>query len=216
MDNRIWTSVVIRSPQWDGQMYESMLSQGFRRSGELFYINICPGCSACVPLRIPVHTFKPSRSQKRVWKKNQDLVVTHEPAAFSVDEFELYRRYSLFKHNTDCSEGEYKKFLIKSPINTEMMKYYEGEKLIALGWIDVLPNSISSVYFAYEPDQSHRSLGTFSVLKEIELGKDLQKSALHLGFWIEGCITMQYKERFNPHQILQNGNWCSHRTKNNI
>ena len=42
------------------------------------------------------------------------------------------------------------------------------QKLVAVGVLDVLPSGVSSVYFFYDPDYKHLSLGKFSALKEIE------------------------------------------------
>jgi arginine-tRNA-protein transferase len=41
------------------------------------------------------------------------------------------------------------------------MKYFLDGQLIALGAIDILHNSISSVYFFYEPSYSKYSIGGF-------------------------------------------------------
>ena len=82
------------------------------------------------------------------------------------------------------------------------------EHLIGIGWTDILPNSLSSVYFAFDPDHSFRRLGVFSLLKELELCRKLQKKWLQLGFWIEDNHKMSYKNQYKPCQILvKDGGW---------
>jgi arginyl-tRNA--protein-N-Asp/Glu arginylyltransferase len=94
-----------------------------------------------------------------------------------------------------------------SPVPTDIMRYYVDGRLAGLGWIDILPHSLSSVYFSFTPTYSSRSLGTFSILKQIELCHDLGKDWLQLGFWVQACQNMTYKSRFKPCQILVDGVW---------
>ena len=44
-------------------------------------------------------------------------------------------------------------------------QYWLDEKLIAVGVIDILPRCVSSVYFFYDPDYGHLSLGTYASLR---------------------------------------------------
>lgn len=48
------------------------------------------------------------------------------------------------------------------------MKYYLENQLIAVGVVDLLPQSVSSVYFFYDPDYKKYSLGVYGVLSEID------------------------------------------------
>lgn len=44
-------------------------------------------------------------------------------------------------------------------------QYWLDDKLIAVGVIDILPGSVSSVYFFYDPEYSFLSLGTYGSLR---------------------------------------------------
>lgn len=44
-------------------------------------------------------------------------------------------------------------------------QYWLDDKLIAVGVIDILPGSVSSVYFFYDPDYNFLSLGTYGSLR---------------------------------------------------
>lgn len=48
------------------------------------------------------------------------------------------------------------------------MKYYLEDHLLAVGVVDLLAESLSSVYFYYDPDYKKYSLGVYGVLQEIE------------------------------------------------
>lgn len=207
LENRQWYSYTFKSEKLDSMIYESLLTHGFRRSGQFFYKNNCPDCCECVAMRVPVERFVLSKSQKRTWRKNRDIEVVWHPVSFDEESYQLYQHYSVGKHGTETSIKNYWDFLVNSAVDTIMMRYYLQNKLVGVGWLDKLPNSLSSVYFAYDLEFNYRRLGIFSVLKELELARELRKSFLHLGFWVADCKAMSYKQQFKPHQLLQEESW---------
>jgi arginine-tRNA-protein transferase len=208
LPNRIWKTRFFGAEKFSGALYEALLSQGFRRSGTRFYQNCCPSCEECRQIRVPVAEFTPTKSQRRVWRLNNDLTVSLEPAVFEDETFDLYLRYTAYKHEKEhILKEDFIGFLCGSPIDSRIMKYRRENRLVGAGWLDFLSRGISSVYFAFDPDFASRSLGTFSILKEIELARSLDKLWYYLGFCVEGSAKMSYKSRFRPHDRLQNGTW---------
>jgi arginine-tRNA-protein transferase len=187
--------------------YESLLEKGWRRSGCILYSNTCPGCGQCMPLRVDVQRFQPNRSQKRTLRRNGDIVLERVPAVFDEQDCRLYRTYCLTRYGQNPTGEDYRQFLVHSPLETEIMRYRAGGRLIAAAWIDLLPDAISSVYCAYDPDCAQRSPGTFSILRQIELCRELRKSWLYLGFYVPASPRMRYKKNFRPHQVLINRRW---------
>jgi leucyl-tRNA---protein transferase len=216
LENREWVTYMFRVDEIKSSVYEKLIDNGFRRSGHFFYRNKCPNCEACISIRIKVPEFSLSRSQKRIWKKNQDLKIVRRPVEFEQEGFDLYRRYCIWKHQSETSEENYRDFLIATAVDTFMMRYYLGEILVGIGWVDLLENSLSSVYFAFSPDYAKRSLGVYSALKEIEWAAEMGKPFLHMGFWVKECQAMAYKTQFKPYQLLGNGLWLEgdHAIKN--
>ena len=207
LKNLEWVSYMSRADTLQSSVYEKMIDNGFRRSGHFFYKNNCPNCTECISIRIRVQDFKMSRSQKRIWKKNKELRIVQHPVEFDKEGFELYCRYCQWKHESETSEENYRDFLIATAVNTIMMRFYNGRDLAGIGWIDMLENSLSSVYFAFSPDYAKRSLGVYSALKEIELALQMKKTYLHMGFWVRDCQAMAYKSQYKPHQLLVDGFW---------
>jgi len=209
LDNRNWRSYTFKAQNIGDDIYESLIDNGFRRSGQYFYKNSCSGCKECISIRVPIDSFKMTKSQKRTWKKNQDLTITWKPVEFDQESYELYYKYSDVRHGTITTEQNYRDFLINTAVNTIMMQYHKDTKLMGIGWVDVLPKSLSSVYFAFDPDFEKRRLGVFSVLKEIELAEMLHKSVLHIGFWVQECKSMSYKGDYKPYELLINEKWVT-------
>ena len=135
-------------------------------------------------------------------------------AANRVDEdaFALYQRYIRHRHNPNetTTAEQFQQFLVDSPVETITMRYTSAGRLIGVGWVDVLPDGLSSVYYAFEPDEGTRSLGVFSIIREIEYAHRLGKRWLYLGFYVPGSPKMEYKGAFVPHQFGVNGSWTHH------
>lgn len=64
-------------------LYSHLIQHGFRRSGNIAYRPYCSDCNACVPVRINIQQFKPSRGQRRCLNRNKDLTITHHSATFN-------------------------------------------------------------------------------------------------------------------------------------
>lgn len=207
LDDQEWLTYAFETPTIESKLYEQLMGNGFRRSGTMIYKNCCPNCSACIPIRTDVGSFQMTKSQKRVLKKNEDVVVKITPVSFDMESFVLYQKFSSDRYQSTVDESSYRTFLLQSPVETKMMRYFLDNNLVGVGWIDVLDRGVSSVYFAFDTAYSKRGLGTFSILKEVELVREMGKEFLYLGFYVEGCPAMSYKKRFSPSSMLINDQW---------
>lgn len=193
------------------ELYEALLNRGMRRSGSVFYGMRCPDCRLCVPLRIPVEEFEPSRSQRRVLRRNRDVQVEFRTPRCERDSYELYRRYLRHQHPDtpqDESEQHFRDSLYAPVVDGLEARYLVGDRLIGVSLLDVCPESLSAVYHFFEPLERRRSIGVFSVLREIEHTRALGGRWLHLGYWVEGAKTMHYKADYRPHELLRGDSWC--------
>lgn len=188
----------------DGALYERLLARGFRRSGHVVYRPRCRGCRECRQLRVPVETFVPSRSMRRVARTNADVRMEVDDPAPSDEKYCLFRDYLAFQHDGTMS-AEYTafiEFLYDSPIASREFSYYIGGRLVGVSIADRLPKGLSSVYMYFDPKYARRSLGTLSVLREIEWCRENDMPYYFLGFHVAGSRTMDYKARFRPFEIL--------------
>lgn len=209
LPDRRWVTQSFQIGRLRESIYEGLLGQGWRRSGFAFYRNQCPGCDLCIPIRVPVQRFEASKSQRRVLRRNHDVTVSRGPLDSAPEVLELYRRYHAERHgpSPELSGDSFRHFLGSSPIRSELVRYHVGERLLGLGWVDLLSQGLSTVYFAFDPTESRRSLGTFSILTEIEIAAGLGKQWYYLGFYVPGSPKMAYKANFRPHQLLVDGRW---------
>ncbi|MGR9106926.1 MAG: arginyltransferase [Gammaproteobacteria bacterium] len=194
-----------------GSDYRVLIERGFRRSGDLIYRPCCPACKACIPVRIPVERFSPSKTQSRTWTKNADLHVSKKPPVFDRVHFNLYRRYLQARHAGGgmCESGpeEYIRFLRSDWAGTFFYEFRLGQDVVAVAVVDHLEDSLSAVYTFFDPDLSQRSLGSFAILWEIEQTRRLGLPFLYLGYWIGACAKMSYKKNYRPIEGEVEGRW---------
>ncbi|TWT56826.1 arginyl-tRNA-protein transferase [Thalassoglobus neptunius] len=188
---------------------EYLLSRGWRRFGVNFFRPTCPSCTKCIPIRIRVAEFKPSKSQRRVQRKNSQITVARVSPTVSREHLDLYHRWH--EDMTDrrgwaeanSTVEEYASGFLSGEFDClHELRYFDGTQLVGVGLIDVLPNSLSSAYFYHDPEWRPRAPGTFSLLCELSLAKHLGLEYVYLGYWIEECPSMAYKNRFPPSEIL--------------
>ena len=214
--------------------YYILLNNGFRRYSDFYYINNCEACSECIPIRIHLNDFKPSKSQRVVWCKNQDLDITLLKKCTDADGSNLFisdEKCALFRdydayHNG--AEKDYAKMtLAESAENLNQlvsgysdvwnMEYRLDGRLVGVGVLDFAEDAVSGIkalssnYFYYETADEirKRSIGVFSVLKEIELCRLEGIEYYYLGLYLPGCRKMSYKANYKPFELFLDGRWTS-------
>lgn len=193
--------------------YEHLLVRGWRRFGPVYFRPACASCGECVSLRIPVADFRPNRSQRRARAACNSLRV--EVGAPRVDEarLALYRRWHAEREASrewspsTLTAREYSlQFAFPHPSAREVAWYDDsaegGPRLVGVGICDQTPNAWSAVYFFYDPAYAHLSLGTASVVFQVELAKARGISHVYLGYRVLACASLRYKGGFRPHELL--------------
>jgi arginine-tRNA-protein transferase len=196
--------------------YQARLKAGWRRFGFSLFHPTCPACSKCQSLRVPVGTFAPDRSQRRCLAANDGAVrVVIGAPEVTEEKLELYDRFHAFQsehvgwsHHGPKDPSAYAESFVENPFVTQEWRYYLGRKLVGVGYVDCLPEGLSAIYFFHDPDERKRSLGTFNVLSIVRKATEWKLPHVYLGYFVEGCRSLEYKARFRPYEVRgADGEW---------
>lgn len=184
----------------DGIEMDEFLKQGWRKFGTYYFRPECGSCRLCVPIRIPVRDFVRTKNQRRVMRKCGILSVQFKNLEYRDEIYEIYRDHSLHRFARESVLDEFIAAFYTPSCPSLQSEYYLNEELIAVGFIDVSLKSLSSVYFAYKSAYDRYSLGTYSVLREVEHAASIGLEYYYLGYYVEECRSMAYKNLFYPNE----------------
>lgn len=196
--------------------FDALLDAGDRRAGPLVYRTVCGGCRACEQLRVPVARFSPTRSQRRVVARNRDLEVVVGPAQADEERVRLFNRHGIERGLSTDGEVDlegYRVQFVESCVDTREVAYRAGGRLVGLSVLDLGDRAVSSVYHCFDPDESWRSLGVYSVLCELAWAQAAGFDWYYLGYWVGGSQHLAYKAQYVPHERLVDGRWTAFETR---
>ena len=195
----------------DTHLYTLLSQNGFRRSGQHVYRPYCKSCNACVPVRVPVKDFVPKRSQRRVMQRNADVHVVAREAKLRDDHFALYHRYINQRHRDGGMDNptreQFVDFLTSDWSDTVFYEFRVREQLLAVSVTDHVLDGCSAVYTFFDPEHARRSLGVYTLLWQILEVRRLGKEWLYLGYLINECRKMSYKQEYRPQEHLVGKQW---------
>lgn len=199
-----------------GPLHDALTNVGFRRSQNIAYRPSCDGCDACISARVPVERFTFTRRWRKIMAKNADLTRALKPARATEEQFQLLRRYLNSRHAeggmADMTFGDYASMVEETSVHTHIVEYRfsDGPKrgqLAGAALVDALGDGLSMVYSFFDPDESKRSPGVYTILDHIQQARAAGFTHLYLGYWIPGSDKMDYKAAFRPLELLLGGEW---------
>lgn len=215
LDDRTFYSETLFVPELDEEGMESLLSIGFRHFGATYFRPVCDGCGQCIPLRIIVPRFRFTRNRRRVLRRVEGSgaeeglsVELTEPEADS-EKHELYLRHGeRFDVRASDSYENFKESFFRYVPFGRILELRRKGRLVAASHMDLTSRALSAIYCYWDPDEYKLGLGTYSVLKEVELAAERGIPHVYLGYYVAENRHMNYKVHFYPNEgLVQEGRW---------
>ena len=197
----------------DSEVLHDRLSRaGFRRSHNIAYSPVCPGCRACIPIRVRAADFVPNRTQRKILARNADIDVRAVPARATAEQFALFQHYQQTRHpgGDMAAMGfyDYRAMVEDTPITTGIVEFRDGAgKLLGGCLTDWLSDGLSAVYSFFAPEEDRRSLGAFAVMWLLAEAQRSGQPYVYLGYWVAESRKMAYKASYRPAEVLIQGSW---------
>ena len=197
---------------------DQRLASGQRRTGEFVYSTKCPQCDACLPIRLSVDKIRFGRTQQRTLRRNNRLLKTYiGPVvvdAARIAMFNQHRNDRQLGRGESCIDAEeYAWAFQRSCFDTFEISYSLDGKLACVAICDQGFTSLSAVYTYFDSAWDKLSLGTYSILKQIEYCRETDREFIYLGFYISQSRNMSYKADFVPNERLIEGVWQEFRNR---
>jgi arginine-tRNA-protein transferase len=163
------------------------------------------------PLRMEIAAFCISKSQRRVLHRNSGTEIRIVPAVVDAErEGMFFRHRERFVTNIPDSLRTFipEEMPASVPCECVSVEVRAGGQLIAVSYLDVGEAAVSSVYAMFEPDEAWRSLGTLTLLAEIEWAASQGKRWLYPGYATMQPSHYDYKKSFRPLSFFDwRGHW---------
>ena len=187
----------------DGGRMDALWAEGWRHFGPVFFRYRRwrhGGRSLTItPLRLDLARFEPSRSQRRVWARNQDLRAEVRPTALDAEMFEMFEAHRRrFRADVPDSLQDFLSPLAPAevPCRNETIRVHLRGRLVAAHFLDVGRTATSSVYSMFDPSESRRSLGVYTILLAVERSRRLGCLHYYPGYACREPSPYDYKKRF--------------------
>jgi len=192
------------------QSCQDLIERGYRRFGKMYFRPICQECNECQSIKIDVNNYSFSKSQRRVLKKAAHIKTYIQKPTLTQEHLDIFAKYHKFMHtkkgweyNETTPEHYYDSFVNGHEDFGYEVLYFEHNTLIGVDLIDILEDGISSIYFYYDPDYLHLSLGKYSLLNQIKFAKETDKQWIYLGYYVKECSSLSYKAEYKPYLTLE-------------
>ena len=198
------------------EVNDQLSLRGFRRSQTVAYRPACADCGACLSTRVPVRDFVPSRSQRKILRRNAALERRTCAAWATEEQYDMFRDYLGQRHAeggmADMDVCEFASMIEETTVRTRVIEYHDHDRaaddtLIAACLTDVMSDGLSMVYSFFNPDAARRSLGVHMILDHIAIAREIGLPHVYLGYWVPGSPKMSYKAQFRPFEYFRSGEW---------
>ncbi|MFK8055089.1 MAG: hypothetical protein AB8F78_03115 [Saprospiraceae bacterium] len=184
------------------QSQDDYLDEGFFRAGHTIrktrFVFVEQDFWSTVWSRVNLKTYALRKSQRKLWNKvTSKFTYTIQPYEDLEDQHQLYHAYQK-NHPLDVGQTLNDIFGLHEPTHkfgTHTVRMYDGDELVGFSLFDLGEDSIASLMGCYLPDYASHSLGYFSMLAELNFGRERSLSYYHPGYCVPGVPAFEYKLR---------------------
>lgn len=184
-----------------GIALDKYLDKGWFRAGQRIYTleYILLKGELYKPIRIRLalqgNTFR--KGLRKLWKKNQQFRTTYQKSKITKRKEQLYQQ-QIMRLEGYVSPNLKDSLLdggTKNIYDTHEVAVYHKNKLIAVSFFDLGEKTMASINAVYDPDYQQYSLGFYTMLAEIEYGKQHGFEYYYPGYVIPNFPKFDYKLR---------------------
>jgi len=190
---------------------QQLVQRGWRRFGEYYSRPNCVDCNDCLSLRIDATNYRFSKSAKRTIRKNQKTRFLIQKPTITIQHLNLYEKYHKYMESKKgwkhyrMSPNSYHELYVSGAMKFgKEILYFVDDKLVGVDLVDFFTDGLSSIYFFYDPDYAHLSLGRFSMYQQIYIAQINKLPWIYLGYYVERCPSLNYKADYKPFEIMKN------------
>ncbi|TNE47278.1 MAG: arginine-tRNA-protein transferase [Bacteroidetes bacterium] len=203
----------------EADAFDGLLQQGWRLLGYSIIRHnfaVCRGrICRTIPLRIRIDDgLKFSKSQRQVLRRNADLEVRYAPIKLTPEKEALFQRHT--RRFRDRQPLSVYSFLhpraYEIPVQGMEFSVFDDDKLIASSFFHIGQDALSGTYCFFDPAYEKRSLGTFTMLLELELARKMGKKYYYHGYCYDVPSQFDYKLNFHHLEAMdwKSEVWTSH------
>lgn len=185
------------------QELESYLEQGWFRMGQTIFttnfLSFNDHLYSAIWLRVALHDFKPTKTQKKLAKQNALFRVEIQKASITLEKEKLFEHY---KQGVSFEASSSLSNLLQGKVthniyNTYEIDIYDGDTLIAVGYFDMATSSAAGISSFYNHAYRKYSLGNYLMFLKMEYCKKAGLEYFYPGYFVPGYSFFDYKLKIN-------------------
>lgn len=197
--------------------YDKLLHGGWFRGARFMnkpdFICASGGLFSPVHIRLPLESHTPRKSHAKMMRKNDaqfKCIIT--PAIVDNRAEWLYQQQKEDFQAFIYPSLDEAIFTVDDPnsFRTFSIRVFDGEKLIATSFFDVGADSMASLLGLYDKKYASKSLGSYTILKEIEFAQSLGLKFFYPGYVLDDMKVFGYKLEYGKFDFkAPDGKWKS-------
>lgn len=199
--------------------FDACLQQGWRLLGSSVIRHNFAICRSricrTIPLRIRLdQDFTFAKSQRRILRRNTGLNVRLAPIDLTPEKEALFNLHTTrFRDRQTLTLHSFLHPLAHSiPVSGLEYSVFDGSRLVACSYFHIGKSAMSGTYCFFDPGYDRLSLGSLTMLLELELAQRMGKQFYYHGYCYDVPSQFDYKLNFNQLEALdwKSGAWKPH------